>query len=189
MVTAAETRAAAAASVTSAQPDPTQSSEHYVLHPLTVLAVRAEALALLVDAGEMDLDEAFERMTAGTPKAEERQRACPTCGAAPCVNPSFCRQCKTLDRKLRAQGGRPQPDPPSWDSMSVEALWGNLNDPRRRPTPKVTIEALMWCVRERGLSALREPVNIERLTRCDAAAKAQIDERIAKLIAGGVIPS
>jgi len=31
----------------------------------------------------------------------------------------------------------------------------------------------MWCVRERGISALKEPENVERLIRCDAAAKAQ----------------
>jgi hypothetical protein len=31
------------------------------------------------------------------------------------------------------------------------------------------------------VAALKEPTNLERLTRCDAAAKAQIDRRIAKL--------
>jgi hypothetical protein len=56
-----------------------------------------------------------------------------------------------------------------------------------RETPEVTVEAILHCVRERGLPALKEPVNIERLLRCDEAAKEQIDERIAKLIAGGVI--
>ena len=33
----------------------------------------------------------------------------------------------------------------------------------------------MWCVRERGLQALQEPENIERLSRCDEAAIAEID--------------
>ena len=49
-----------------------------------------------------------------------------------------------------------------------------------RPTPEVTIEAVMYCVRERGLAALKEPANVERLSRCDAAAKAVIETRIAK---------
>jgi hypothetical protein len=54
-------------------------------------------------------------------------------------------------------------------------------------TEQVTIEAILHCVRVRGLSALRESSNIERLSRCDAEAKAEIDERIAKLIrAGGI---
>lgn len=52
-----------------------------------------------------------------------------------------------------------------------------------RGTPQVTIEAIVYAVRERGLAALSEPANIERLTRCDKAARAQINERIARLIA------
>ena len=43
----------------------------------------------------------------------------------------------------------------------------------------------MHSVRERGVGALKEPANIERLVRCDQAAKEQIDGRIAKLVAEG----
>jgi hypothetical protein len=53
-----------------------------------------------------------------------------------------------------------------------------------RPTPQVTIEAVLYCVRERGLAVLKEPANLERLSRCDEAARAQINERIAKLEKG-----
>jgi hypothetical protein len=67
------------------------------------------------------------------------------------------------------------------DSVSLDAAWAELNDFRNRPTPKATIEAVMHAVRERGLAALTEPANIERLERCDAAAKAEIERRIAKL--------
>jgi hypothetical protein len=52
---------------------------------------------------------------------------------------------------------------------------------RARPTPQVTIEAVVWCVRERGVAALNEPKNIERLCGCDEAALAQVNQRIAKL--------
>ena len=52
----------------------------------------------------------------------------------------------------------------------------------RGRTPQATVEAILHSGRERGLKALQEPANIERLTRCDAAAKAQIDQRIDKLI-------
>jgi hypothetical protein len=58
---------------------------------------------------------------------------------------------------------------------------------RERPTPQATIEAIMHSVRERGLGALKEPANIERLVRCDQAAKEQIDWRIAKLVAEGCV--
>ena len=39
----------------------------------------------------------------------------------------------------------------------------------------------MLAVRERGLEALKEPDTIERLTRCDAAARKQINARIERL--------
>jgi hypothetical protein len=53
-----------------------------------------------------------------------------------------------------------------------------------RPTPEATIEAIMHAVRERGLAALKEPATAERLSRCDASAKAEIERRIANLRKG-----
>jgi hypothetical protein len=55
-------------------------------------------------------------------------------------------------------------------------------------TPQVTIEAIMHCVREGGLGALKEPGNIERLSRCDEAAKTQINERIGRLVEQKALP-
>jgi hypothetical protein len=49
--------------------------------------------------------------------------------------------------------------------------------------PSGTIEAIMSAVRARGVSALKEPANIERLSRCDAAARKEINRRIESLIA------
>jgi hypothetical protein len=54
-----------------------------------------------------------------------------------------------------------------------------------RPTPQATIDAVMWTVGERGLKALRESANQERLARCDVAARTQINQRIERLIAAG----
>jgi hypothetical protein len=71
--------------------------------------------------------------------------------------------------------------PEDWHQMSLGALWDHLN--RTRRTPQTTIEAVVHCVRERGVAALKEPANIERLLRCDDDAKAKINERIAGLIA------
>lgn len=67
--------------------------------------------------------------------------------------------------------------------MTLDELGELFN--RERPTPQATIEAIMHSVRERALGALKEPANIERLVRCDQAAKEQIDRRIAKLVAEG----
>jgi hypothetical protein len=41
----------------------------------------------------------------------------------------------------------------------------------------------MYAVRARGVEALKRPANIERLLHCDAAAKTEINARIARLIA------
>jgi hypothetical protein len=48
-------------------------------------------------------------------------------------------------------------------------------------TPQATIEAVLYCVRERGLAALREPSNQQRLIAFDDAARAEVNRRIAKL--------
>ena len=51
-------------------------------------------------------------------------------------------------------------------------------------TPQTTIEAVMYCVRERGQAALREPANQQRLMTFDGAARAEVNRRIAKLEEG-----
>jgi hypothetical protein len=98
--------------------------------------------------------------------------------------PPILRPYQTADRR-RDRGDRPryigaQRNPPAHIPHDWEEL---LN--RERPTPQTTIEAIMHSVRERGLGSLKEPANIERLVRCDQAAKEQIDRRIAKLVAEG----
>src|SRR5262249_1110256 len=55
--------------------------------------------------------------------------------------------------------------------------------------PSSTIETIMCTVRARGVSALKEPTNIERLSRCNAATRKEINRRIERLIAAGEIVS
>jgi hypothetical protein len=59
------------------------------------------------------------------------------------------------------------------DAVSVGA------HPARFPTPQSTVDAVVHCVRERGVGALK------RLSRCDAAAKDQINRRIDALLERG----
>jgi hypothetical protein len=66
-------------------------------------------------------------------------------------------------------------------NVSLDRLWHELNDPLSRPTPQVTIEAILSCVRERGIATLNEPKNIGHLRGCDVTALAEINQRIAKL--------
>jgi hypothetical protein len=65
--------------------------------------------------------------------------------------------------------------------MSIDARWQFSKE--GHPTPQTTIEAIICAVRERGVAALKEPANIERLLRCNASAQAEINRRIARLIA------
>ena len=95
----------------------------------------------------------------GTWRLYPMEAACDTCGAAPCVNPSFCGACRLADQ------ARPRRE----------------RHPEQRRTPQSTVEAILHCVRERGSSALQEAANLERLSRCDDATLAQIDQRLRKL--------
>jgi hypothetical protein len=66
-----------------------------------------------------------------------------------------------------------------WNTMSIDALYRALNNPRA--TPQTTVEAIMVAVRARGLAALEEAANVERLVRCDQVARRQINERITRV--------
>jgi hypothetical protein len=80
---------------------------------------------------------------------------CRHCGMAPCDDPI-------------PSAARPSP----------------MLKPKPQPTPQSTIEAVVYSVRQHGLSALKSAHNRERLSRCDTRAKAEINQRIAK--SGGV---
>ena len=90
------------------------------------------------------------------------QFVCDVCGSEPCLTPGFCQTCRVADARVRQQ--RPTENP-------------------SRPTPRTTIEAIMFSVRERGPQALHEQGNVERLQHCDASARTEINKRIARLIA------
>jgi hypothetical protein len=77
--------------------------------------------------------------------------------------------------------------PKNWDRLSLDALSSALNDPARYATPQSTVEAILYCVRTRGIAALEEPNNKERIARCDAAAKQQIKAAIARMGEKGAI--
>jgi hypothetical protein len=95
------------------------------------------------------------------------------------VNPSFC---ALADCAITPESGLHHRL--LEDNISLEAAYRALNDAGRYPTPAATIEAILYCVRERGIGALKELKNQERLRQCDEAARAQINRRIAKLCQG-----
>jgi hypothetical protein len=71
------------------------------------------------------------------------------------------------------------------NDVSFEAAYRAINDPRDRATPQSVVEAVIVSVIERGLGALEEPKNLDRLGRCDAQARAEVGRRVAKLEAEG----
>jgi hypothetical protein len=70
------------------------------------------------------------------------------------------------------------------DDVSFDRAWNELNAPSNRSTPQVVVEAIWQCVRERGLDAVNEPKNKQRLESCDARARAQLTRRIERLRGG-----
>jgi hypothetical protein len=65
--------------------------------------------------------------------------------------------------------------------ISLQQAYWEITDPSNRPTPAVVVEAVILAVRERRLAALKEPATVERLRRCDAAARDEINQRIQML--------
>jgi hypothetical protein len=84
-------------------------------------------------------------------------------------------------RRSTPQAERGAVLPEDWHEMSLGALWDHLNRPRK--TPQTIIEAVIHSVRERGVAALKEPANIERLLACDDDSRIEINERIALIAA------
>jgi hypothetical protein len=104
-------------------------------------------------------------MSALAPKPLD-EIACDMCGVTPCASMTFCKTCKLVDSRNRAKPTEKR---------------------ARRPTPVMTIEAIMIAVRLRGIGALREPANLERLSRCDDRAKDEVNRRIDVLFQKGML--
>src|SRR5262245_24221318 len=72
--------------------------------------------------------------------------ACPTCGAEPCINSTFCRTCREADSH--------KPRTSRWYGYDRTQLDGARQPP---------VEPLMYSVRERGTKALEEANTKRRL--------------------------
>jgi hypothetical protein len=75
-------------------------------------------------------------------------------------------------------------------AATADLLENYLLEVASKPPPRTarsTIEAIIYTVRERGLAALKEPVNRERLLRCDRTARDEINQRIASMLKKGII--
>jgi hypothetical protein len=141
-------------------------ASQFAIDPRAAWLARAGALDVLFRAGKISLevavDELIDPFLAIVGSAPN---PCAICGDPPCRHdPAWCEACREGEARRRAERAKPRPKP---------------------PTPQTTIEALMYDVRTRGIVALKYPDNVERLRRCDARARAEINSRIAKLKANG----
>jgi hypothetical protein len=65
------------------------------------------------------------------------------------------------------------------DDVSLVSAWTLIQ--RCHAASRATIEALCESVKERGIEALNDPTNQDRLRRCDEAAIEEINRRIVAL--------
>jgi hypothetical protein len=85
----------------------------------------------------------------------------PTCGAEPCILPSFCEACRKADAR------RQQQEPPA-----------GLPDTRR--AAETTVEALMYSLRQRGVRALDESDIRRRMSELDDEQAIEVARRLLK---------
>jgi hypothetical protein len=108
--------------------------------------------------------------------------ACITCGADPCINPSFCLARQRVDEEVRQH-----PDAKTQSlrrlhksSVSLERAYTELNRTPGRAAAS-TIEALMFGLRERGVAALNEPKVQSRLAALSDVQLLEVATRLQKL--------
>ena len=93
---------------------------------------------------------------------------------------TFEAACRRADAKVKRNEHNERLRALLCDDVSLVSAWTLIQ--KRHATCQVTIEALWQSIRENGVEALTDFANQERLRRCDAAAIAEINRRIAKLM-------
>jgi hypothetical protein len=127
------------------------------LDPRLVLLERAAARLLLLEAGELDLDDACDELIDMHDWTWWRA----------------CARADTMARKRKLDPAIERAGRLLEDDVSLERAYAVLNS--SRPPSEATIEAIKQAVRERGLGALKEPASQQRLRQCDDVARAEID--------------
>jgi hypothetical protein len=87
---------------------------------------------------------------------------CPTCGAEPCINPSFCRTCREADARHHRDPNVGRHRRLLDDSISLDRGFAELNKINGRAANS-TVEALMFSLRS-GVGTLKEPGTRRRLS-------------------------
>jgi hypothetical protein len=81
---------------------------------------------------------------------------CDTCGRQPCATPSFCQRCREADARAKTS---------------------QRHRGKSRPTPKPTIEALVFALRS-GVSELTKPDTLRRVSALDPDQLKEVCRRV-----------
>jgi hypothetical protein len=141
------------------------------IDPISAFQARCEARAILYGAGELDLHKAVDKLQADAVRdglvrsiGQDAVQTDMAAGFRP------VREVEWAAEQLVEHKGCVQP----------QAKHGVRSGTHSR-TPGSTVEALMWLLRERGLSCLNDVKNRDRLRRCDAAAIKEMSGRLLDL--------
>ena len=77
-----------------------------IIDPRMAVLGLAAAWHLLVEDGELDVEEAFDRLTNQVASIVPLFRECPTCGRRPCRSESFCAAARNADYRRQKHWGR-----------------------------------------------------------------------------------
>jgi hypothetical protein len=105
------------------------------------------------------------------------QFECRICGRAPCQSAGFCRLCRAADRK--AATAKPEIEQLRAlmdDSVSVDRAYATNGG-----AATATIEALLFGLRERGTTTLKEPGLLARLAQLSNDQLIEVAERLQRL--------
>jgi hypothetical protein len=64
-------------------------------------------------------------------------------------------------------------------NMSIDRLWTEFNNPRRRPAPEATVEALAYQLRD-GVGALRDQAALIRIAELNEQQVLELARRLTK---------
>jgi len=101
----------------------------------------------------------------------------------PCHNPDFCKLCRAADRAARRRNAHDDPKLERLrrlldDDVSLERAYVVLNEGAEAPA--VTVEALMYSLRERGIKALAESDTKRRLAALSDEQAVEVGNRLLK---------
>jgi hypothetical protein len=104
---------------------------------------------------------------------------CPTCGAEPCINPSFCRTCREADaRHHRRDPNAERRRRLLADSISIDRAYAEINKLKGRAANS-TVEALAFQLRS-GVGVLKEASVRRRLSELSDEQLVEIGARVQR---------